>query len=305
MPPGRSARYRTQPPKRKCDGTRPRASGNGLERAPGPARAAPPPRACPCIACRPGARCGRTATGIPVPGPGSAAPARAAGRRSGRTASRPVRARISRSSAASALAAIQARTASTVARLGDTPASSWATNEGLPVAFSPRAERFVPVTARNASTSHEKGRRDGRLAHDRERPVHRAELRASPFAQGGDESAVPARCRAERPGGRPVPGAPGLDRPQETGIEGAVRTLIRCVHFSTDGSVRSVRKPLFDMANPTFQAPVHVWRQLSLHGGEEISRLPGHRGSNGRNEMRESPGTAALTLMRAGSACLP
>ena len=61
------------------------------------------------------------------------------------------------------------------------------------MAFSPSRERFVLVTAR-------------------------------------DESAVPAGCGAERPGARALSGAPGLDRPNELGIEGAAGTWIRCVH---------------------------------------------------------------------------
>ena len=138
----------------------------------------------------------------------------------------PVRARISRRSAASALAAIQR------ARLR--PSRGSATRPRA-AARRRRVARGLQPEQRALRSRHrekrldlsDEGRGGWRLAHDRESAVHRREPRAASVAQGGDESAVPAGCRAERPGGRPVPGAPGLDRPQELDIEGAAGTLIR------------------------------------------------------------------------------
>ncbi len=106
----------------------------------------------------------------------------------------------------------------------------------------------------------EEGRRDRSLAHDRERAVHRPEPRAASLAQASDETSVAARGGAERPGARPVPGAPGLDRPKETGIEGAAGTWNRCAHPCKDGAVGGFRKSPY------------LWRILrfrcqSRHGG--------------------------------------
>ena len=82
---------------------------------------------------------GRGLCGVPLPANGSATSASLT--------------RMARSSSSLALAAIQARTRSKVARRGEVPRRSLPAKEGLPTDSSPSIEALVPLTARNASTS--------------------------------------------------------------------------------------------------------------------------------------------------------
>ena len=63
---------------------------------------------------------------------------------------------IARASAGLECAAIQARTRSTVTRLGDRPRRSRTTKDGLRAPPAPSTDTLVCVTARNASTSFRK-----------------------------------------------------------------------------------------------------------------------------------------------------
>ena len=98
--------------------------------------------------------------------------------------------------------------------------------------------------------------------------------------------------------------APSLDRPQESGIEGAAGTWIRCVHFSTDGGAGSVRNPLrygeSCVSGACPRMAVHVTRLR-----RENFPCPCASGAQGRNGLQEFDRTCCSLEVVAHAADAP
>ena len=98
--------------------------------------------------------------------------------------------------------------------------------------------------------------------------------------------------------------APSLDRPQESGIEGPAGILIRCVHFSTDGSAGSVRNPLRHgescVSGACPRVAVHVTRLR-----RENFPYPCASCAQGRNGLQEIDRTCCSLEVVASAADAP
>ena len=124
-------------------------------------------------------------------------------------------ARIARASAGLECAAIQARTRSTVSRLGESPRRSRATKDGLRAPCAPSTDTLVRVTGEERLDLAPEDGADGRFAHEGQHPVGGAEPERAPLRERGEEALVAERPDAEAPGAHAVAFEMVPDRPED------------------------------------------------------------------------------------------